>query len=430
MSKPASRQETLQLFNAIRQRTEQLCSPLETEDYVVQPIPDVSPPKWHLGHTTWFFDVLCLKNFQKNYKPVDPVYHYLFNSYYIQLGERWLRVKRGDLTRPTVKAVYQYRKTINEAIGQLIHDVSNDAWLKLSPILTLGIHHEQQHQELFLYDIKYILCHNPVKPIYNSILKDKPAIPEKLPDDYFDYVAIKPGNYPIGHSDDGFCYDNEQPGHQVYLNPYSIRKGLVTNGEFMNFMADSGYEQATLWLDDGWAWRQKEAIEAPLYWYKEGNNWFEMTLNGYQPVNPFAPVSHISFYEVAAFANWAGKRLPTEFEWEVAASLNSENHTKKNTQDLNYFHPLPPLNGNEEKLYQMMSDVWEWTYSGYLPYPGFRAASGPEGEYNGKFMVNQMVLKGASCATPANHIRKTYRNFFHPGKRWVFNGFRLVNSSF
>jgi ergothioneine biosynthesis protein EgtB len=425
MSKHANREESWQLFKEIRQRTEQLCSPLEIEDYIPQPITDVSPPKWHLAHTTWFFDVLCLKLFQKNYKAINPDYHYLFNSYYIQLGERWLRAKRGDLTRPTVKEVYQYRKTIDEAMNRLIFDVSDDDWQKLSPILTLGIHHEQQHQELFLYDVKYILCNNPVKPVYNSILQHPVNIKEKLPDDYFDYINIDPGNYMIGYTDEGFCYDNEQPAHQVYLNPFALRKGLVTNKEFIDFIDDSGYEKATLWLDDGWSWRQMESIDAPLYWHKQEGKWFEMTLNGYQPVNPNAPLTHISFYEAAAFANWAGKRLPTEFEWEIAASKYVKNQTLANTQDLNYFHPLPPFSKNQD-IYQMMSDVWEWTYSSYLPYPGFQAAKGPEGEYNGKFMVNQMVLKGASCATPANHIRKTYRNFFHPDKRWEFNGIRLA----
>lgn len=420
----SKRDQLLQKFHTIRQRTEQLCWPLETEDYIPQPIMDVSPPRWHLAHTTWFFETFLLEKFNKDYQPVHPVYSYLFNSYYQNAGDQWPREKRGNLSRPTVKEIYAYRQTINERMNDLLIQLDDKAWPDASHLVETGINHEQQHQELLLYDAKHILCHNPIRPTYNQLRNEIPQdVP--LPRDYHDFVNIEGGVYDIGYQGKGFCYDNERPVQKVFLHDFALGKGLVTNEEYLEFMEDGGYQDFNHWLDDGWSWLQEQRLTQPLYWERKDGKWYEMTLNGEQPLNLDAPVTHISFYEAEAYASWAGMRLPTEFEWEIAALKAQPEREKSNLQNTNIFHPVPPAN-HDLQIYQMYGDVWEWTHSSYLPYHNYKPAPGAIGEYNGKFMANQMVLRGGSCATPANHIRKTYRNFFHLDKRWIFSGIRLA----
>ena len=412
-------------YQRVRNKTEELCIPLATEDYVPQPIEDVSPPRWHLAHSTWFFETFLLKSFNKRYKEFHPKYSFLFNSYYQTVGERWQRVERGHLSRPTVQDIYTYRKRIDEQILALIDNIDEEQWPEFRDIMTLGLNHEQQHQELLLTDLKYILCRNPLWPVYNTFEKNEIRISLSLPEDYFDYVEFDRGVFEVGYEGNGFYFDNEGPVQKVYLEPFRLRKGLVTNAEFLEFMEDDGYQNFRYWLSEGWDFVVNNNIKFPEYWHREDDQWFEATLNGYKELDLNAPVTHISFYEAEAFATWAGKKLPTEFEWEVAAKLTNPEIRDSNLQDSYIFHPVPALLPAAE-LYQMVGDVWEWTHSSYLPYKGYKAAEGALGEYNGKFMINQMVLRGGSCATPADHIRLSYRNFFHPDKRWQFTGIRLA----
>ncbi|TLV03163.1 ergothioneine biosynthesis protein EgtB [Dyadobacter luticola] len=375
-------------YNNVRKYTEHICEPLETEDYVPQPIDFVSPPKWHLAHSTWFFETFILKNFLPGYQVYDPDFNYLFNSYYNNVGERTLRTDRGNVTRPTTKAVYAYRQHVDRCMDELLETLSDENALKL---VELGLHHEQQHQELMVTDIKYILGHNPLFPVYKA---GHNLIDSANTETGF--VKIQEGVYDIGHLGDGFCFDNELGRHKVYLHEFEITKSLVTNGEFLEFMESGGYEDFNLWLDEGWSWVNSNRVNSPMYWHKIGGEWHYYTLAGLQKVNPNAILSHISFFEASAFAQWKGMRIPTEFEWEVAA-VNLD-----------------------------WGKRWEWTNSAYLPYPGFTKAPGAVGEYNGKFMINQMVLRGASVGTSPEHSRKTYRNFFHAQERWQYTGIRLV----
>ena len=372
----------------IRKHSEEICEPLQTEDYVVQPIVDVSPPKWHLCHTTWFFETFILKPFSPEYQEFNPDYNYVFNSYYETVGARVIRTDRGNLSRPSVNEVYQYRAYVDEAMAKLLSCPVDE---KITELLHLGFNHEQQHQELLLTDIKYILGNNPLFPVYDLNWKDK-NIPTSEPQ----MIAIAEGVYEVGYSGNGFCFDNELSRHKVYLQNFSINTALVTNGEYLDFIEAGGYKNFSLWHSEGWDWVNKNQIEAPMYWSKMDDAWFNYTLNGLQSIDLNAPVTHVSYYEAYAFASWKGLRLPTEFEWEIAA------------QQLNW------------------GARWEWTESAYLPYPGFSKAPGALGEYNGKFMVNQKVLRGASVATPLGHERSTYRNFFHPHLRWQFTGIRLA----
>lgn len=372
----------------IRKHSEEICEPLQTEDYVVQPIVDVSPPKWHLGHTTWFFETFILKPFSPEYQEFNPDYNYVFNSYYETVGARVIRTDRGNLSRPSVNEVYQYRAYVDEAMAKLLSCPVDE---KLTELLHLGFNHEQQHQELLLTDIKYILGNNPLFPVYNTNWKDK-SLPTSEPQ----MIDVPEGVYEVGYSGDGFCFDNELSRHKVYLQNFSISTALVTNGEYLNFIEAGGYKNFSLWHAEGWDWVNNNQIEAPMYWSKMDDTWFNYTLNGLQSIDLNAPATHVSYYEAYAFASWKGLRLPTEFEWEIAA------------QQLNW------------------GARWEWTESAYLPYPGFSKAPGALGEYNGKFMVNQKVLRGASVATPLGHERSTYRNFFHPHLRWQFTGIRLA----
>lgn len=376
-------------FIATRKFTEQICKPLSIEDYVVQVAVFTSPAKWHLAHTTWFFETFILKSFLKDYKEFHPDFNFLFNSYYNNIGNRVFRANRGNLTRPSVDEVYKYRAYVNQFMLMLLDNNKDD---KVSELITLGIHHEQQHQELLLTDIKYMLGNNPIFPVYDANFN--PSENNVKPDAGF--VTISEGVYKIGYQENGFCYDNELGVHKVYLHQFEISKNLVTNQEYIQFIEAGGYNDFNLWLDEGWSWVQQNKIKAPLYWHKIDGKWHFYSLKGLREIPKNDILQHISFYEAAAFAEWKKMRLPTEFEWEIAADQ---------------------LNWGKR---------WEWTNSAYLPYPNFNKAEGAIGEYNGKFMINQMVLRGASVATAPNHSRKTYRNFFHPGAQWQFTGIRLA----
>ena len=377
-------------YRIIREASEAICRPLQKEDYVVQPVADVSPPKWHLGHTTWFWETFVLLKYVQGYQPYNPDYNFVFNSYYETIGARVIRTDRGNLSRPSVDEVYAYRKYVDDAMTELLSDTPDPV---LEQVLLLGLNHEQQHQELLWSDIKYILGHNPLFPAYAEggaiDAGNIPVIPGS-------YLSVPAGIYEIGYSGSGFCFDNELAVHKVYLRDYSIAAAPVTNGEYMDFIGSGGYGNFVYWHAEGWDWVKKNAVGAPLYWHFMDNKWYHYTLSGLRPVVPEEPVCHISYYEATAFASWKGRRLPTEWEWEAASG--QFNWGKR----------------------------WEWTESAYLPYPGFTKAEGAIGEYNGKFMVSQMVLRGASIATPAHHSRKTYRNFFHPHLRWQFTGIRLA----
>lgn len=376
------------LYRSVRERTEQICRPLQTEDYVVQPTIFVSPPKWHLAHTTWFFEHFVLKKYLRDYEVFHDQYSYLFNSYYNTIGKRVLRADRGNITRPSVAKVYEYRAHVDVNINLLLSLNQSD---ELIEVITLGINHEQQHQELLLTDIKYILGHNPLFPVYHP---DFSGEFEQNTD--FGFAHISEGIYEIGFEGEGFSFDNEHGRHKIYSNDFSISKSLVTNAEFIEFMEDGGYKNFRFWLDEGWTWVNSNQIEAPMYWRTVDGQWHYYTLSGLRKVDDNAILTHVNYYEAMAFAEWKQMRLPTEFEWEVAA----------------------------DQL--QWGQRWEWTNSAYLAYPNFKHAEGAIGEYNGKFMVNQMVLRGSSCATPQNHARKTYRNFFHASERWQFNSIRLI----
>lgn len=376
-------------YKQVRQRSEQICSLLQTEDYVVQPVADVSPPKWHLGHTTWFFETFILKPYFMGYQEFNPEYNFVFNSYYETVGARVIRTDRGNLSRPTVQDVYKYRAYVDEAMYNfLCGEVSPE----ITELMILGFNHEEQHQELLYYDIKYILGHNPLFPAYDPAYK-LPKI-EQQPDAGF--IKMPEGVYEVGFAGSGFCFDNELNRHKVYLNAYEISPNLVTNAEFLKFIEDGGYHDFRYWHAEGLDWVNTNHIESPLYWHNIDGQWYHYTYRGLEPLSPDEPLCHVSYYEAYAYASWKGLRLPTEFEWEAAA--NQFNWGLR----------------------------WEWTESAYLPYPGFAKAPGAIGEYNGKFMVNQKVLRGGSEVTPPNHSRITYRNFFHPDLRWLFCGIRLA----
>ncbi|APG60313.1 ergothioneine biosynthesis protein EgtB [Christiangramia salexigens] len=386
-----SQEDLIQLFKKTRADTEKICSFLETEDYVVQPIEDVSPPKWHLGHTTWFFEEFVLKQYSPSHKLFDENTAYVFNSYYESVGDKVIRTNRGNLSRPTVAWIYEFRKYITQAMLELLNNRKLDE--EALGVIEIGCHHEKQHQELLYTDIKYILGNNPLFPVYNKQFN------ENLIQKYHrEWIEIEEGVYKIGHDSSSFCYDNELAAHKTYLHKYKISNKLVTNAEFLEFMKDGGYQDVLLWHAEAWEWIQEHDINSPFYWHKIDGEWHQYTLQGLGKLNPEAPVTHISYFEAFAYAQWKGMRLPTEEEWEVA-------------QD------------NFE-----WGSRWEWTESAYSPYPGYEKPEGALGEYNGKFMVNQKVLRGGSVATSSDHTRHTYRNFFHPHQRWQFTGFRLVNT--
>lgn len=373
----------------VRKHTEQICSQLQTEDYVVQPIDFVSPPKWHLGHTTWFFETFILKPYFMGYQEYNPDYNYVFNSYYETVGNRVIRTDRGNLSRPTVIEINLYREYVDNAMSNFLRQQAGD---EVKELLILGINHEEQHQELLYTDIKYILGHNPLFPAYSKEYKS-PKI-EKTGTDQF--IEISEGIYEIGFNGNGFCFDNELNRHKVYLNTFEISPNLVTNGEYLEFINSGGYYDFRYWHAEGWDWVKANKIEAPLYWHLIDGGWYYYTFHGLEQLSLYEPVRHISYFEAYAYASWKGLRLPTEFEWEAAASKF------------------------------IWGKSWEWTESSYLPYPGFAKAPGAIGEYNGKFMVNQKVLRGASEVTPPRHSRVTYRNFFQTNLRWQFTGIRLA----
>ncbi|WP_246202864.1 ergothioneine biosynthesis protein EgtB, partial [Fulvivirga lutimaris] len=403
----------LSKFKQVRLQSEKICKPLKTEDYVVQPIVDVSPPKWHLGHTTWFFETFILVPFFKDYTLFNSDYGYLFNSYYETVGARVIRTDRGNITRPGVQEVLAYRAYIDEHMeiflnGGVTSEVNN--------LLELGLQHEQQHQELLIYDIKYILGNNPLFPAYQNIIETDKHEAKSL-----GWLNIEEGTYKIGFDKEGFSFDNEHGVHQVFLHEYAIADRLITNSEYLEFMEDGGYSNFRHWLSDAWEWVKTNEIKAPEHWHFQDGKWHQYNLSGgLQPVNLDAPVTHISFYEADAFAKWKGLRLPTEFEWEVACLHYGNLEMANGFSDNGVFEPQASTDN------QFFGEVWEWTASAYRPYPYYQAPEGAVGEYNGKFMVNQMVLRGGSCATPKDHIRATYRNFFHPHLRWMFSGLRLA----
>lgn len=409
----------IQNFKSVRNFTGTLCEPLAEEDCVIQSMPDVSPTKWHLAHTTWFFETFVLKKAISEYLNFHPTYSFLFNSYYVQAGERFPRPDRGLLSRPTVEEVLEYRDYVDEKMIELLENSSDEKLKEIESIVELGLNHEQQHQELILTDIKHVFSINPLHPAYtNSEMQEVKYIKD------LDWIPFNEGLYEIGHDGKEFSFDNERPRHRVFLESFKIGSRLITNGEYLDFIHDGGYRTPELWLSDGWYAAQQGNWEAPLYWENRKGDWHLMTLNGPKEVNPTEPVCHVSFYEADAFARWAGARLSTEAEWEVAASTVS---VQGNFVENGKFHPQPLAELIKEvSLEQMYGDVWEWTQSAYLPYPRFKPAEGALGEYNGKFMINQNVLKGGSCATSLWHIRKTYRNFFPPSARWQFSGIRLA----
>jgi ergothioneine biosynthesis protein EgtB len=431
----SNRNDLLQSFNEIRCVTKSLCRPLLTEDYVVQSMPDVSPPKWHLGHTSWFFEQFLLRPFRPGYVPLDDRYGYLFNSYYESFGERMSRDRRGTLSRPSVEEVYTYRDSIDRGIRELIMDVKEDRFGGIGKLVELGLQHEQQHQELLVTDIKHIFATNPLAPVYFCAPASVPPMRSGSPPPAR-FLPFEDSLFELGAPAEGFAWDNERPRHKVFVNAFRLMNRPVTCGEYAQFIDDGGYRNPLLWLSDGWETIQREGWQAPLYWLDSEGGRMLATLAGILPLDPAEPVSHASFYEADAFARWAGKRLPTEAEWEFAANALSIPPLYGNFLEDANFHPLPlhGSSGDTESslehaacLEQMFGDVWEWTASAYLPYPGYRTEPGALAEYNGKFMSNQMVLRGGSCATPRKHIRASYRNFFACGKRWQFTGIRLAD---
>lgn len=424
-----TRKQLLEIFEASRRFTEHLCEPLEVEDYVVQPMTDASPPKWHIGHTSWFYENFILKPMLPGYQPLDPMYHHIFNSYYLSVGIPHARPNRGTLSRPTVKQIYAFRAHIDTHMRRLIEEIREADLPELEDLTRLGINHEQQHQELLLTDLKYNFAANPFHPVYRNSNGSKDRNGE-IPE--LEWVAFPGGVVEIGFSGDGFCFDNETPAHKTWVDDFQLANRLVTNGEYLKFIEDGGYRDHRYWLSDAWELVTREKWEAPLYWIQKEGTWHQLELSGPEAINPEAPVCHVSYYEADAFAKWAGKRLPTEAEWEHAARKSGASAADGNFVEDGILHPTPPRRPREisgEPLYQMLGDAWEWTCTAYLPYPGFQKLAEGVGEYNGKFMSNQMILRGGSCATSRSHIRLTYRNFFQPEKRWQFSGIRLASNA-
>ena len=415
---PTRAEGLLARFHRVRNFTTGLCANLEPEDLVVQSMPDVSPTKWHLAHTTWFFETFILKKFVPGYRPEVPQYAYLFNSYYNAAGDMHRRDLRGLISRPTVKEAQRYRSSIDSHIDDLLSNAAEKLLDEIEPILILGIHHEQQHQELLVTDIKHVFAQNPLYPVFRE--QKIGIVPtQTTPMNFLDFEEK---TVEVGHDGRGFAYDNESPRHRALIPAFSLASRPVTNGEYIAFINDNGYGRAELWLSLGWMTVNEQHWQSPLYWVKRDGRWWNFTLSGFRSVDENEPVTHVSYFEADAYANWAGARLPTEFEWErAAAKIDIEG----NFVESEIFHPRPTL-ASAEDLHQMFGDVWEWTRSAYAPYPGYRAAPGALGEYNGKFMCNQYVLRGGSCATSRSHIRRTYRNFFQPEKRWQFTGIRLA----
>ena len=421
MTRLHNRGETATLtarYAEVRDQTEQLAAPLTAEDQTVQSMPDVSPTKWHRAHVTWFFETFVLADQEPDFQPFADQYWFLFNSYYEAVGPRYSRPMRGVISRPGAHDVGVYRRDVDARMTELLSTADEGTLAKLAAVVELGVHHEQQHQELLLMDIKHVLSLNPLRPTYAG----SPAeLCEPRPLRWCDFDG---GLVEIGHEGDGFAFDNELPRHQQWLAPYRLGDRLVTNAEWLDFIADGGYRRPELWLSDGWARVTQDGWSAPLYWLEVDGRWFEHTLHGTWPLNPGLPVCHVSHYEADAYATWAGKRLPTEAEWEHAASVVSASASPLRSVGQRLH---PGAAGEESSLAQLSGDCWQWTASAYLPYPGFRPAEGAIGEYNGKFMSGQMILRGGSALTPEGHDRSTYRNFFPPGAKWPVTGVRLAD---
>jgi ergothioneine biosynthesis protein EgtB len=420
---PRDPHRMLERYAAVRARTEALAAPLSPEDQTVQSMADVSPTKWHRAHVTWFFETFVLADHERDFAPFQEQYWFLFNSYYEAVGPRHERARRGDISRPGAHDVGVYRSNVDARMRDLLDALDEGTLGRLADTVELGFHHEQQHQELLLMDIKHVLSRNPLRPVYAGSPSEA-AEPDPL-----GWVDVEGGVVEIGHQGDGFSFDNELPRHEQLLQPYRLADRLVTNGEWLEFMADGGYRRHELWLSDGWGRVTAEGWDAPFYWTEVDGQWFEHSLNGTWPVNRGLPVSHVSFYEAEAYATWAGKRLPSEAEWEHAATAVADDADVDrlgNLADDRTFHPRAAGTATGG-LRQMFGDCWEWTSSAYHPYPGFHPAEGAIGEYNGKFMSNQMVLRGGCAFTPAGHARTTYRNFFPHGSRWALSGVRLAD---
>jgi ergothioneine biosynthesis protein EgtB len=403
-------------YARIRAQTERLAQPLSAEDCALQSMPDASPVKWHLAHTSWFFETFVLERALPTYRSFAPQFRVLFNSYYVAVGPRHPRPERGLLSRPSLDDVRAYRRHIDAHMAQLL--AGAELARELLDLIELGIHHEQQHQELIVTDLKHLLSRNPLQPAYIA-----PSAAATTGAATSAWISLPDGIRQIGHDGDGFRFDNEEPRHRVFIDAYEIAARPVTVGEYADFIADGGYRRAELWLSEGWDTRNAQGWTAPLYWQTDGAAGRAFTLHGVRPLDPDEPVCHVSFFEADAYARWAGARLPTEAEWETFAAAQA---VTGNFLDDGCFHPMPACARDQDGPVQVYGDVWEWTRSAYEPYPGYRAAPGAVGEYNGKFMSNQYVLRGGSCATPASHIRATYRNFFPAAARWQFSGVRLA----
>jgi len=417
--RPSRKPELLRRYSRVRTFSKTLCQTLEPEDCVIQTMPEASPTKWHLAHTGWFFETFLLKQFLDDYQPLHPQHAFLFNSYYNAVGPFFSRPHRGLLSRPTVREVFDYRCDIDRLVSALIESADEQLLAKIAPIVTLGLHHEQQHQELMLTDIKSVFWQNPLRPVFRNVnRKQSDAVPAAK------WNEFEEGIYCVGHHGDGFSFDNEGPRHRVFLEGFQLASRLVTNAEFLEFVDDGGYRRPELWLSLGWNTVKERGWDAPLYWEKRDGKWHTMTLAGMTKLCPEEPVCHVSLFEADAYARWAGARLPSEQEWETAASGLP---LKGNFVESEQFHVAPLCaTSSGTQFSQIFGDTWEWTRSSYSPYPGYSASAGALGEYNGKFMCNQYVLRGGSCATSQSHIRATYRNFFPPDTRWQFSGIRLA----
>ncbi len=403
-------------YRQVRRATETLAAPLSAEDCALQSMPDASPAKWHLAHVSWFFETFVLAEHVESYAPFDPAFRVLFNSYYNGVGDRHPRAERGLLSRPDLATVIAYRNHVDQAMDDLF---GRPLPPPAAALIELGLNHEQQHQELLLTDIKHLFSRNPSRPVYHGLWPLAPVLPQALTWHRFAEELAT-----FGHADEDFAFDNETPAHRGFVAAFDLGSRLVTHGEFAQFIADGGYRRPELWLSLGWDAVVTRGWQAPLYWEREGATWRTFTLHGMADIDPFTPVCHLSLFEADAYARWAGARLPTEFEWELAARGQS---AKGNFLETGALHPLPLGSADADSgPAQMFGDAWEWTRSEYAPYPGYRPAAGAVGEYNGKFMCGQYVLRGGSCATPASHIRSTYRNFFPPDARWQFSGVRLA----